>query len=153
MNSTLHEQIHQVNGLIAIKNIIQLTAITAQKHRVYGATSAADRAEYRLVTRLRHIDRTELASTPGYSPSQADRGVRAGVWSRRGNINNPSGRAMAHPYPIREIARQAGVSQATVDRVLNHRRGVRPSTVNDIRQAIADLTWSAASCGSTAGCS
>ena len=31
------------------------------------------------------------------------------------------------------------MSEATVDRVLNNRGGVRPSTVNDVRQAIADL--------------
>ena len=46
---------------------------------------------------------------------------------------------MGHPYPIREIARQAGVGEATVDRVLHQRPGVRASTAARVRQAIVDL--------------
>jgi LacI family transcriptional regulator len=46
---------------------------------------------------------------------------------------------MAHSYRIREIAQQAGLSKATVDRVLNRRPGVRASTRAEVMQAIADL--------------
>lgn len=39
-----------------------------------------------------------------------------------GSLANPwEDPDMAHPYPLREIARQAGLSEATVDRVLNER--------------------------------
>ncbi len=44
-----------------------------------------------------------------------------------------------HPYRIREIAQQAGLSEATVDRVLNARPGVRASTIAEVQLAIADL--------------
>ncbi|MBL7254250.1 LacI family DNA-binding transcriptional regulator [Paractinoplanes lichenicola] len=46
---------------------------------------------------------------------------------------------MRHPYRIREIAVQAGLSEATVDRVLHRRGGVRESTVREVRRAIEDL--------------
>ncbi|NVN48455.1 LacI family DNA-binding transcriptional regulator [Mycolicibacterium hippocampi] len=46
---------------------------------------------------------------------------------------------MSHRYKVREIAQQAGLSEATVDRVLHHRPGVRENTVAEVNQAIADL--------------
>ncbi|MDZ4266832.1 MAG: LacI family DNA-binding transcriptional regulator [Mycobacterium sp.] len=46
---------------------------------------------------------------------------------------------MTHRYKVREIAQQAGLSEATVDRVLHHRPGVRENTVAEVNQAIADL--------------
>jgi LacI family transcriptional regulator len=41
------------------------------------------------------------------------------------------------PLTLRDIARQAGVSLATVDRVLHNRPGVRPNTVRRVKEAIA----------------
>lgn len=46
---------------------------------------------------------------------------------------------MGHRYPTREIALQAALSEATVDRVLNGRSRVRPVTAHRVHQAIADL--------------
>lgn len=42
---------------------------------------------------------------------------------------------------IAEVASHAGVSTATVDRVLNHRPGVRPATVQAVLKAAADLGY------------
>lgn len=44
-----------------------------------------------------------------------------------------------HRHRVREIADQAGLSAATVDRVLNARPGVRPSTAAQVQRAIAEL--------------
>jgi LacI family transcriptional regulator len=44
-----------------------------------------------------------------------------------------------HRYKVREIAQQSGLSEATVDRVLNARPGVRENTKAEVLQAIADL--------------
>ena len=43
---------------------------------------------------------------------------------------------MTAPLTLRDIARQAGVSLATVDRVLHNRPGVRPDTVRRVRDAM-----------------
>jgi LacI family transcriptional regulator len=44
-----------------------------------------------------------------------------------------------HPFLIKEIALQAGLSEATVDRVLNRRGGVRKHTAQRVKQAIREL--------------
>jgi len=46
---------------------------------------------------------------------------------------------MAHRFKVREIAQQSGLSEATVDRVLNDRPGVRAATRAEVLQAIEDL--------------
>jgi LacI family transcriptional regulator len=46
---------------------------------------------------------------------------------------------MSHRYKVREIAQQAGLSEATVDRVLHKRPNVRESTRLEVEQAIRDL--------------
>jgi LacI family transcriptional regulator, galactose operon repressor len=44
-----------------------------------------------------------------------------------------------HPYRVREIAAQAGLSESTVERVLNERGNVRASTAREVHDAVADL--------------
>ena len=46
---------------------------------------------------------------------------------------------MAHAIGMKEIALQAGVSLATVDRVLHRRPGVRPATQRRVHQAQVEL--------------
>lgn len=46
---------------------------------------------------------------------------------------------MSHPFLIKDIAFQAGLSTATVDRVINDRPGVRQQTALRVRAAIAEL--------------
>lgn len=46
---------------------------------------------------------------------------------------------MTHPFPVKVVALQAGVSMATVDRVIKQRGGVHANTVRRVRQALAEL--------------
>lgn len=43
------------------------------------------------------------------------------------------------PYRVADVVAQSGLSRATVDRVLHDRHGVRPETVAQVEQAIAEL--------------
>lgn len=56
---------------------------------------------------------------------------------------------MPHPHPLRLIAQQSGLSEATVDRVLNERGGVRPSTAAQVRRAVDELDRQATQVGLT----
>lgn len=47
---------------------------------------------------------------------------------------------MTHRFPIKEIARQAGLGTATVDRVLNNRPNVSPQTRKRVDLALRELT-------------
>ena len=60
--------------------------------------------------------------------------TRVGTTSR-----TPQNEDMPHPHRLRDVAVQAGLSLATVDRVLNGRDGVRASTVAQVRRAVAEL--------------
>lgn len=42
---------------------------------------------------------------------------------------------------VRDVARAAGVSLATVDRVLNRRKGVRQATIEKVERAVAELNF------------
>ena len=46
---------------------------------------------------------------------------------------------MTHPFPVKVVALQAGVSVATVDRVIKERGGVHANTVRRVRQALDEL--------------
>lgn len=47
---------------------------------------------------------------------------------------------MTHRFPIKEIARQAGLGTATIDRVLNNRPNVSPQTRKRVEMALRELT-------------
>lgn len=46
---------------------------------------------------------------------------------------------MTHPFPVKVVALQAGVSVATVDRVIKQRGGVHAGTVRRVMQALDEL--------------
>src|SRR5690349_6443437 len=60
------------------------------------------------------------------------------------HIKNPSTGRMAQRFTVKQIAAQAGISTATVDRVLNERSGVHEQTRLRVQHAISELERRAA---------
>ena len=56
-------------------------------------------------------------------------------------LRHPSINPLMAKVTIQDVARVAGVSVATVDRVLNRRPGVRSVTVNKVESAIRELNY------------
>jgi LacI family transcriptional regulator len=56
-------------------------------------------------------------------------------------LTSPSPRSPAEPVRLDDVAREAGVSLATVDRVLNGRAGVREGTVQRVQAAVERLAY------------
>ena len=54
---------------------------------------------------------------------------------------------MTHPFPVKVVALQAGVSVATVDRVIKRRGGVHANTVRRVMQALDELGRQSAQVG------
>jgi len=52
-----------------------------------------------------------------------------------------NGEAVLKRVTIHDVAEAAGVSLATVDRVLNTRPGVRKATIEKVRQAVESLNY------------
>lgn len=64
------------------------------------------------------------------------------------SLSNPSTKGLvSRPFLVKDIAAQAGVSVATVDRVLHGREGTRAHTVRRVEQAIAELERQSAQVG------
>ncbi len=60
---------------------------------------------------------------------------------RGGEVGNPRPDEARGAPTLRDVARAAGVSLATADRVLNRRAGVRPATVERVEAAMAELRF------------
>ena len=77
-------------------------------------------------------------STLGRAVRTGERGTAIMPQERLTEAGRPmvSGR---RPHRVTDIAAQAGLSRATVDRVLHGRAGVRAATVAEVEQAIAEL--------------